>query len=452
MLMAARMRNYGLTRFNWEMVNHPISPIDENHALYGNFIGLQYVFEEALEADDLAKAIAELLAQFPALSGQYNGKNNRVTLSGKVPTLTLRHIEGSISEHVKIGTRWPERSAFVIQPTRKAVFKGQAPLSTFALTTFDNGGCIFGMAINHMLTDASGFHMLAQRLAEIYSALQSGEALPRSPLTTHLKAFEFGSKRTKSQTLEVLKAQGSPKPIPVKGLLGGFVKKMIIKAMETIAENKPVIIRFTAEDIVRLKEAVLTESGEDWISTNTALCAHFTRLMAKLSYGDDIKTTVQLGQLLDLRGRYFEGGRQSDYIGNAILIHIDKAEFDDGLQNTSRGALARYYKTRKTKTKPADVKQRLDLLADCLRHGYSNPGLDIKNPIIALNNQSKMPVYDVSYDGQIPLRIIPQDVGDNIMFFPTPDGGIEIYIRDIVNPHRQQEFLTPEWQAQIFDF
>jgi len=63
-----------------------------------------------------------------------------------------------------------------------------------------------------------------------------------------------------------------------------------------------------------------------------------------------------------------------------------------------------------------------------------------------------MPVYDVRFDGQKPARIYPQDVGDNIMFFSAPDGGVEIYIRDIVNPLGQQKLLTPEWQAQIYNF
>jgi len=153
--------------------------------------------------------------------------------------------------------------------------------------------------------------------------------------------------------------------------------------------------------------------------------------MAKLSYGDALKTEMQIGQLLDLRNRYFEKDveAQSNFVGNAILIHIDKAVFPDGLQNTSRGALAQYFKARQTRTDATDVKTRLDLLADCLRHGYTNPELDVKNPIISLNNQSKMPIYDVQFNGQSPTRIYQQDVGDNIMFFPAPDGGIEIYHR-----------------------
>ena len=232
--------------------------------------------------------------------------------------------------------------------------------------------------------------------------------------------------------------------------MGGLIKSLIIKAMDkSIHHNVPAKIHFTPDDVSRLKQSVLTESGEDWISTNVALCAHFTSLMAKLSYGDDIKTEMQIGQLLDLRGRYFEADSeaQSQYVGNAILIHIDKAAFPDGLQNTSRGDLAKYFKQRQAKSTADDVKDRLNLLADCLRHGYTNPELDVKNPIISLNNQSKMAVYDVRFAGQQPQQIYPQDVGDNIMFFP----GSGWRYRHLHTRHRQSAKTRTAADARLAD-
>jgi len=311
------------------------------------------------------------------------------------------------------------------------------------------------MAISHLLTDAAGFHMLFQHLSDIYSALKARKLAPTFSFATQLDVFKFGTQRPKSDILKTLKQRGLPKPIPINGLIGRGIKLLIMKAMDkSITDNPPITIHFSSSDVARLKQTVLTESGEDWLSTNDALCAHFTKLIAKLNYGDDLKTEMQIGQLLDLRNRYFETDAklQSTYLGNAILIHIDKARFPKGLQTIPRGALAIYFKQRRAKTNNIDVKDKLDLLADCLRYGYTNPELDVKNPIISLNNQSKMPIYDVSFDGQKPTRIYPQDVGDNIMFFPASDGGIEIYIRDIVNPKGQQKLLTPDWQRLIFDF
>ena len=404
-----------------------------------------------MDEDLLAKSILALVSQFSFLSGRYDATQSHIRPPDDPVALTRKSHSGKLSDILAASGR----PNYVQEPSRKDVLRGRAPLSTFTLTEFSDGGVILGIAISHVLTDAAGYHLLMRHLGDIYTALISKNAPPRIPFNTRLEAFEFGTGRSKPETLAELERRGLPKPIPIKGLMGGVIKSLIIKAMDkSIHHNVPIRIHFSPNQVTHLKETVLTESGEDWISTNVALCAHFTSLMAKLSYCDDIKTEMQIGQLLDLRGRYFEddSNAQSQYVGNAILIHIDKAAFPEGLQNTSRGDLAEYFKQRQAKTTAEDDKDRLNLLADCLRLGYTNPELDVKNPIISLNNQSKMKVYDVSFAGQQPQQIYPQDVGDNIMFFPAADGGIDIYIRDIVNPQRQEQLLTPDWQKRIFDF
>lgn len=432
-------------------MTRPVSPIDENHLLYGNFIGLQYIFETPISAQSLSAAIEILISQFPALSGHYGASSGHIKAAAKPVTLDIEK-SPKTAEDILAATQRPN---FINQPKRTDVLKGRAPLSTFRLTQCGNGGAVFGAAINHVLSDAAGVHMLMQHLSNIYDALETGNTPPEFLFVTTLDTFNFGTARNKAESLAALKTRGLPKPIPIKGLMGRFIKPIIIKAMDkSLADNPPVKIHFTSNDVARLKETVLRESGLDWISTNTALCAHFTGLIAKLSYGDDIKNKMQIGQLLDLRGRYFktEPQAQSRFVGNAILIHIDKANFPKGLQNTPRGTLAQYFKERQTKTDTEDVKARLDLLADCLRHRYTNPELDVKKPIIALNNQSKIPAYAITFGRQRPAHIIPQDVGDNIMFFPAHNGGIDIYIRDIVNPKGQEKLNDHDWQAQIFDF
>ena len=432
-------------------MTHSVNPIDENHLLYGNFIGLQYIFHDPISAKSLTTAIEILTTQFPALSGHYCAKSRGIKAAAKPVTLELISTSKSVDDILTAS----QRPNFINEPNRQNVVKGRAPLSTFTLTQFSGGGIILGVAISHILSDAAGIHMLMQHLSNIYDAIENGNTPPEFPFVTKLDTFKFGTTRTKAESVAAIKKRDLPKPIPIKGLIGQFIKPLIIKAMDkSLSENSPVKLHFTSDDIARLKETVLRESKEDWISTNVALCAHFTRLISKLSYGDDIKNEMQIGQILDLRGRYFKTDpqAQSRFLGNAILIHIDKAKFPKGLQNTPRGALAKYFKQRQAKTSSEDVETRLNLLSDCLRHGYTNPELDVKKPIIALNNQSKIPAYDLTFGGQHPAHIFPQDVGDNIMFFPAHNGGIDIYIRDIVNPKRQVKLRHQDWQTQIFDF
>ena len=434
---------------------HTVDWIDENHLLYGNVLGVQYVFADSLDYDCLAQAISELILRFPALSGKYNAKTHCVIASDKTISLVRnKNLQGSAEDYAKVGFEAPGRDIFVKEPKRGDVLKGDAPLASFTLSEFSGGGCILGIAISHVLTDAAGFHLLVKNLAQIYSSLVTNSVTPPGTIITQLDVFGFGSGKSKRQMLDSLKDENLRRPVKISGAFGSLVKSLIVRTLDRIGENTRVVLHFTPKDVQKLKKAVLGESNEEWISTNIALSAHFAHIMAKLMYGDKPKTRVGFGQLLDLRSRYFKTDHesQSAYVGNAILIHTQKAQFAQGVQFASRGELARFFKHSVAKINPDFLSRRLNLISDCLQHGYSYPGLEFKDPIIALNNQSKMPVYDLTFGDARLLRVIPQDVGDNIMFFPTPDGGVEIYIRDILNPKRQEMLLTPEWQNLIFDF
>ena len=70
--------------------------------------------------------------------------------------------------------------------------------------------------------------------------------------------------------------------------------------------------------------------------------------------------------------------------------------------------------------------------------------------MMCVNNQSKMRVYDIFFDGAKPQRIIPQDVGDNIMFFPMPCGGVEVYLRDVQDGSRTKLLYEPYWRNRIY--
>lgn len=431
-----------------------VQKIDENHQLYGNFIGVQFVFEQALDATCLVEAIDHLIMQHPELTGRYDRKSGQVIPSSERIRLRFQSgFPGSAKDHAVVGTRQNNRGNFIFEPSRREVQSGKAALSSFTLTEFQGGGCILGIAISHVLVDAAGFHLIARYLGHIYSQKIQGQALLPSPLISELGVFKFGTDRSKRKMLKALKSQGLAKPLKLRGLLGGFVRRLIVKTLDKMSEHPRVVIAFTPEKVERLKQTVLRESGADWVSTNMALCAHFTSVLGALMFSEDSQDTVQIAQLLDLRGRYFEedGQSQNLFTRNAILIHTECGAFPNGLHATPRGALAGFFKTAHSRIQPLYIKDRLNLIADCLGHGYSYPGLDFKTPMIALNNQSKMNVYATRF-GAPPLRVIPQDVGDNIMFFPAPDGGVEIYIRDIQNPEIQEHLLSPQWQARIFDF
>ncbi|MEM9705228.1 MAG: acyltransferase [Pseudomonadota bacterium] len=436
----------------------PIVPLmiggkDESHALYGSYIGVQFVFADTLDTAVLREAISNLLKEMPALGARGDFWNWRI-ISG--PGVTLEVIEeemGSALDYEHPGTVQPDRYRFVYEPKRDDVFRGKAPLSTFRLTRFPDGSSILGIGMSHSYTDANGFHQICKRLSVIYRDRLSGKKPDQFTFLTKLDVFKFGKGRNKDEVIAALSEENMPKPIRVRGVIGSLWRRLIVSTMERNRKTGRAAVYLSKEQVAKLKNTVHGESNEGWISTNAALGAHFTRLMVKLQYGDTAKPMMQVSQVLDLRGRYFDEQRdmQLRYIGNPISLYTSTAKFPRGFQNASRGEIAGFLKGAIASLSGEKLRRRLDLIEDAIKAGFTHPGLDIKNPIVSFNNQSKMSVYGIDFGIRL-LRVIPQDVGDHIMVFPTLDGGVEVYMRDLVKPGRQEVLNEPEWQERLFDF
>jgi len=423
--------------------NYSVSNIDVNHMMYGNFIGVLYLFNERLHEATLRKAWSQLIEQLPILACVYDQYGQCLVPSAPAP------FEASEADLTSKDFHSARRSELINEPGRRAVLGGRAPLSSLKLTELKDTGCVLGLAINHVITDAGGFHKVAQHLGDIYTALVDGKVVPAPSFILKLPEFTFGTDRTFAETKTELAQQGLKTPMSMRGVRGAVPKSAILWAMSKISGQTRLRVHFTPAQVQELKASAHTESGEDWISTNAALCAHFTSIMIGLIHDGEPKKPLRIGQLLDLRNRYFDDSKnqQNSFIGNAILIHTEQAD----LENYDRGTLTRFFKSMVSDLSPDFMQSRLDVIADSLRHGRNYPGLEMSDPLLAVNNQTKMPVYNIDFKEINPIDIIPQDVGDNIMFFPAQDGGVDIYIRDILNPKRQAKLKNPEWQTRIFD-
>ncbi len=428
---------------------YQVNFVDINHMTYGNFIGVTYVLEKLIDISLLRQAWEKLQKQFPPLAGRYDERTKSI---GSFSPLELieRPSTLTVSEFNRQSREQPLRSKFITEPGRRAVLAGRAPLASLTVTKLADQGCVLGLAINHVITDAGGFHKLARQLSEIYNALLAGQSAPVYDPRTKLPEFHFGTHRNWRETKLELSKQNIKAPLPMQGLMGFTPYNLILWSMKKITAQQRLHIHLSPGQVQKLKDTALKATGEDWVSTNAALCGHFTAIMIDLIHDGNPQKAVRIGQLLDLRSRYFEDteNRQKDFIGNAILIHTQEARMD----TYDRESLTRFFKSMVSELTPEFLRRRLDVIADSLRHGRTYPGLEMSSPLLAVNNQTKMPVYDLSFGGQFPADIIPQDVGDNIMFFPAKDGGVDVYIRDILNPKRQARLEKPEWQKRIYDF
>jgi len=180
--------------------------------------------------------------------------------------------------------------------------------------------------------------------------------------------------------------------------------------------------------------------------------AQTIKVMSDLFFGKKAATVTQVSNLFNMRNRYFqpEDERQKRYCGNAMYIHVPRAYFENGFQKATRGEIAQFLKVEFDKVSEESVRRQMDLVIDCLRHGYTYPNLDAMKPLIGSNNQSKLDVYGVDFGAGELLRVIPQDIGEGILLFPGKDGGMEIYLRHSLKPKLTSQLRNKEWQKKLY--
>ncbi len=440
-------------------IEHSLEKIDQNYVfITGGNIGCQYVFEKKINYTLLMTSLIELLKEYPALAGRADFKKMKVLEYEKgIPFVVVDNHPDNIDNYSSAGCIQRNRTEFVLEPKRALVAKGKAPLMGVKLTNFASNGCILGITINHALLDAKGFHQVINRWSKIFKEIEATGSYQSDTKTKLIydsrSLFIFGTNRGKKQLFQDMKAQGIPKPIKFKGLFGSVLKNVMLKVLGKARRADRELIYFNKEQVSQIKETVTRESGEDWITTNEAVGAHILKIMSELQHANKILKKIQIVSDIDIRGRinYETADKQARFAGNAIFLYSFTAQLGKSFHEATRGEIASFLRQSFAKITAKSLRTNLDAVYDGLRLGYNYPSVNFRIPIQTLNNQSKLPVYEVDFGTGKPLRVIPQDVGDNILFFPSRDGGMEIYLKDPINTKRQKKLLTPEWQSKFYD-
>ena len=427
-------------------IDHRFSKLDQNYVRSGNAIGVAYVFAKPLPVDQLKSSLGELLAEFPALAGRADFKT--MTVSSKdafVPFEYVKGAVGSADDFANPATHIRTRTNFINEPTRRAVERGNSALMTVKLTEFDDGGCVLGVSINHGLVDGAGFHKILRHWSDLMGG-QGGE-----PPFMGRDIYGFSTGRDLAQWQSDLDELGLAQPLNFNTLSGKAVKAAMFSMLDKIRARGREMIHFTPAHVAALKAKVREEAELDWVSTNVALSAHILHAIIPLQLSAKA-TSLGVGNVINIRGRVDPENRseQDGFAGNALFISISQIEQDRPIANTSRGEIARSLHGVFTSLDEPYIRRCMENIVDSLDAGYGYPGLNLFSPIMAINNQSKFQVYDVDFGVGSPVRVVPQDVGDHIMFFPAIDGGLEIYLRDFTSLKRQKKLLTAEWQSRLF--
>jgi len=214
-------------------ISHRLDCISKNYAQLTPNIDVQYVFEQKIDTGILKKSLIELIKHMPSLAGRADFKAMKVC--GKksgVPFVVIDNYPSCAKEYGQLGDIQRNRREFVITPTSSNITKGKAPLMGVKVTNFSRGGCILGITISHVLTDAYGFHILVHHLSSIFMQIKEGTYsanLQQEKIIFGPPISKFGKNRSeKALALDMEKARWV-KPLGFGGILGKWKEKLTEK-------------------------------------------------------------------------------------------------------------------------------------------------------------------------------------------------------------------------------
>ena len=210
---------------------------------------------------------------------------------------------------------------------------------------------------------------------------------------------------------------------------------LVLLLLGRLSERSPPL-RFSAEGVRRLRDALRTASQRPDLTANTALTAHLTHLCLRL-HRIPAGTPCEEVTVMDIRERF--AGVPPEFTGNAAYLLRSPtfaAETEPGeLARVLHDGLAPFV------TRPsAPLADHVVLACDLLRTGvrrlpYDAAAAYAKRPTsVYVNSFVRMPVYDVDFGEsgrpRRPVYVIPHDLPDPVILWPAPPerGGVEVYL------------------------
>ena len=379
-----------------------------------------WIFETQLDVGLMKEALAKTLSYYPHLAGRMSSQAG-VTLtnegvrfvSSAEPELTVEEVlERNDANNI---------SNFSVGINAGRFSKGlDSPLSV-KVTRLKNG-TVLGVQCSHACMDGDSFYTLVYNWSQIcrneafdkpllnQSLLPAAEDLPVAEIRA--AALEAGWQQLSIFSIFRL----------LPAVLSGVIKK----------RSTPFWV--SAETITRLKELVLKTTGIQG-STNLVLAAFITKRCLEL-YKHQQNTRCSFVTVVNTRKRL--AGIPLNYAGNSSLS-IATPAFAAGTSFAEIAAMI------EETLKPVRQSPSLKLMAlmklnlNSMKYKLPFAPFDVfgmyarKPTTIYLNNFSKLHIYDINFGSGEPVRVIPHDLGDQIVIWPAPPdkGGVAVYFTGI---------------------
>jgi Transferase family. len=392
----------------------PFSQIDVN-CIKMVIKGL-WLFNKDLNVSDLEASLSRLLDVYPHLAGRFRPMRNGILMNNEGAELyeeMRRDIK--LEELRKMRSPLDKFGAEIKIP---AFEKGEAAPLTVTLTHLADGAAL-GVQCAHACMDGDGFYTMVSNWSKLHNGMEFEKPVFEKP------ELLMPEKITKE---DVLKRVQEKRWYSVGiSQLFKFVWQTMTGAMKNVSD--PIFV--SVDRINALKDELKSQTGRE-VGTHAVL----TALLAKRYFQNNpFKSTTECHSVIvmDVRGRVPE--LKSSYVGNAMInISTDAFSSDAELKDI---ALAVDESAKRFAHQSDTLSELVRLNVESSHYKLPFVSFDLKNmssrhpSVIYVNNLRRFPIYDVDFGGGKPVFAFPNDLLDNVKFWPSsPDKpGTEIYLR-----------------------
>ncbi|MCQ2306704.1 MAG: hypothetical protein MJ000_03950 [Bacteroidales bacterium] len=366
-----------------------------------------WIYNKKLDTELMSEKLSVLLEKYPFLAGRLKSADGISCSNEGCPFDVVERPDLIIKVALKSLHIYDDFSQELIVKDFKT---GKSAPITFRVTNLRDGA-VLGVQVAHICVDG---HTLYRMLHEWALLCQGKDVDIQQKTQLEFPEIEFMSK---SQTAAILERKNWTKL--------GFkdIFKMMFYGMSQNSKASCTPLLINGDKIRQLKAFAFRKTGVR-IGTNALLSAIVLKTNMILNEFNGEKD-YSLVTVTDLRGRY--RNIAVDFIGNASN-NIVTNSLKEGYDIFEIAKLIQVNVNDHIENKDGMMDERIDLSLNALKYklpyvGFDLPGMNAKTPTtLYVNDQRKMPVYDLNFGSGKPVIAIPNDLPDMVKIWPVNDG------------------------------
>lgn len=386
-----------------------------------------WIFDTPLNVQLMKDALGKTLSYYPHLAGRMKSQTG-VTLTNEGVPFSMASEPDLLVEDVLKRDDMANIKHFSIAINPGRIMKGiDAPLSV-KITELKNGA-VLGVQCSHALMDGDSFYTMVYNWSKIFKGEEFekpviDQGLLPAPDDTPVQEIKAAALAAGWKQLSIFSIF---KLLPA--VVSGVIKK----------RSRPFYV--SAATIERLKEEISNAAGIE-CSSNLALSALITRRCMELyDHSDDTRCSIVT--VINTRKRL--ANIPATYAGNSSLS-LATPPFPAKAGLTEIAAILHQTLEPARKSPSPELQELLQLSINTMNRKlpfapFDVFGMHAKKPAIAyINNFSKLHIYDIDFGTGRPVKVIPHDLLDQVVIWPTsPEhGGVEVYFSGIPTRYFKQ--------------